>query len=62
VTELNRHGGDRLVVRNPRVAKMHISGMFRAGDAARFGRTLAQIHPMRVVRTGDDQLEIMPLS
>jgi len=58
--ELNRYGGDQLVVRDPRVAGLHVTGMFRAGDAARFGRTLAQIHPVRVVRTGADQLEIVP--
>ncbi len=38
---------------------MRISGMFRAGDVERFGRTLAQIHPVRLVRTGADHLEIV---
>lgn len=60
--ELNRYGGDQLVVRDPRVASLHVTGMFRAGDAARFGRTLAQIHPVRVVRIGAGQLEIVPAS
>jgi transmembrane sensor len=57
--ELNRYSNDQLVVRDPRIARMRISGMFRAGDVARFGRTLAQIHPVRIVRTGADHLEIV---
>lgn len=58
--EMNRYGGDRLVVRDRRVAQLRVSGMFRAGEAARFGRTLAQVHPVRVVRTSPGELEIVP--
>jgi transmembrane sensor len=57
--ELNRYSNDRLVVRDPRVAALRVTGQFRAGDVARFGRTLAEIHPVRIVRTGPEQYEIV---
>lgn len=58
--ELNRYSRDQIVVRDPRVARLRVTGMFQAGDPERFGRTLAQIHPVRMVRTGVGQLEIVP--
>jgi transmembrane sensor len=58
--ELNRYSSDRLIVRDPRVAALRITGMFRAGDPVRFGRTLAEIQPVKIVRVGPDQLEIVP--
>jgi transmembrane sensor len=60
--ELNRYSRDQLIVRDPRVSRLRITGMFRAGDIPRFGRTLAQVHPVRIVRTGANQLEIVPAS
>ena len=57
--ELNRYPGDRLVVRDSRVATLRVSGMFKTGNPERFGRTLEQIYPVRVVRNGNE-LEIRP--
>ena len=56
---LNRYPGQTLVVRDPRVASLRVSGMFKLGDAERFGRTLEQIYPVRVVRNGRE-VEIVP--
>lgn len=58
--ELNRYGGGTLVVRDPRIAGLRVTGVFRTGDAERFGSTLEQIHPVRVVKRGPDTLEIVP--
>ncbi len=58
--ELNRYSVDQLIVRDPRVASLRVTGMFRAGDPVRFGRTLAEIHPVKIVRAGPDKLEIVP--
>jgi transmembrane sensor len=60
VAELNRYGEDQLVVRDPRIGRLLVSGAFRAGDAARFGRILSQIHPVRIVQTGPHTFEIRP--
>lgn len=58
--ELNRYSNERLIVRDPAVARLRISGTFRTGDVARFGRTIEAIHPVRVVRRGPGEWEILP--
>jgi transmembrane sensor len=58
--ELNRYSGEQLVVRDPVIAGLRVSGMFRTGDPERFGRALAEIHPVRVVRRPDRSIEIVP--
>jgi len=58
--ELNRYSRMQLVVRDPSVADLRVSGTFRTGDAARFGRTLEQLHPVALVNRGDGRLEIVP--
>jgi transmembrane sensor len=57
---LNRYPGETLVVRDPRVAGLRISGNFRLGDPKRFGRALEQIYPVRLRERGPDQVEIVP--
>jgi transmembrane sensor len=58
--ELNRYSTIRLVVRDPAVAQLRVTGVFKAGDPARFGRTLSQIYPVRIVRHGPGEMEIVP--
>lgn len=58
--ELNRHPGEELLVRDPRLAGLRITGSFRTGDPERFGHALEQIYPVRVVRSGDNQVELLP--
>lgn len=57
---LNRYPGDQLIVRDPRVASLRVTGNFKAGNAERFGRTLEEIYPVRVVRRGPGRLEVVP--
>jgi transmembrane sensor len=58
--ELNRYSATRLTVRDPAVAQLRVTGVFKAGDPARFGRTLSQIYPVRIVSRGPGELEILP--
>ncbi len=58
--ELNRYSSDRLIVRDPRLARLRVTGVFRTGDLARFGRTLEQVYPVRVVHNGPQEWEIVP--
>jgi transmembrane sensor len=52
VAEFNSHSrGKPLLVRDPRVARIQISGAFHVDDSARFARTIAEIYPVRVVET-----------
>jgi len=53
VAEMNRYGGRRLVVADPRVGAMKISGRFKLGDPDRFMRTVALLLPVRAVPVGD---------
>jgi transmembrane sensor len=52
--ELNRYSTERLVVRDPAVAALRVTGMFRTGDPERFARALAQVHPVASRRRGKD--------
>jgi transmembrane sensor len=57
--ELNRYSVEQLIVRDPAVAGLRISGAFRTGDMARFGRTLKEVHPVEVKNLGEGRLEIV---
>lgn len=59
VAELNRYTDDRLVVRDRALAGLHITGVFRTGDVARFGRTIVEVYPLRLVRRGENEWEIV---
>jgi len=53
VNELNRYGGPRLVVDDPRLAGMRISGVFATNDTGEFARAVAALHGLRVEQSGD---------
>jgi len=59
VAEVNRYSGVQLVIRDPAVAALRISGQFRAGEAERFARTVAEVHSVRLVRSGN-RVELAP--
>lgn len=52
-TEFNRYADRQLVVADPRVARLKVSGVFRTDDAGRFARTIEVILPVRVAENGD---------
>lgn len=51
---MNRYSREQIVVKDPEVASMRLSGQFRAGDTERFAQTLAEIHQLRSVRHGNE--------
>jgi transmembrane sensor len=59
VAEINRYSSQQLVIRDPAVASLRVTGQFRTGDAERFGRTVGEIHPIRLVRRGPNLLELV---
>jgi transmembrane sensor len=59
VAEVNRYSRDQLVIRDPAVAALRISGQFRAGEAERFARTVAEVHAVRLIRRGN-RIELAP--
>jgi transmembrane sensor len=56
---MNRYSPEQIVISDPTVASIRVSGQFRAGDARRFAATLAEIHKLRSIRRGD-QIELAP--
>jgi transmembrane sensor len=58
VAEINRYSSKQLVIQDPSVASLRVTGQFRTGDAERFGRTVAEIHPVRLIRRGPNELEL----
>ena len=55
---LNRGSPVRLVIKDARVAHLHVSGRFKAHDAARFADTVSAFLPVRSVRTAGNTIEI----
>lgn len=52
VAELNRYGGPRLVVDDPRLAALRVSGVFATNDTGEFARAVAALHGLRIEQTG----------
>ena len=58
--ELNKNSDRRLVVRDPKVARLRVSGRFLTGDVERFAHIVAEIHPVRVARRDGGTIELVP--
>lgn len=59
VAQLNRYAVLQLVIDDPRVAALRITGQFRAGDNARFARGLAKLYPVRAAPDGPGRLKLV---
>ena len=55
---INQSSQLKLVVPEPKVAALRISGRFRAGEPERFARTVSDLLGLRVVRVGPDRIEL----
>ena len=53
VAEMNRYGGSKMVIVDPRVRALKVSGRFKLGEPERFLRTVSLLLPVRAVRVGD---------
>jgi transmembrane sensor len=56
---MNRYSRDQIVISDPAVAAIRVSGQFRAGDLQRFAATLAELHKLRSIRRAN-QIELVP--
>ncbi len=56
---LNGRGAGRVIVKDPRVAGLRISGRFKANDLPRFGVALTLLHPVRFVKRGPQEWEVV---
>lgn len=58
VAIMNRYSHERIVISDPRVGALRVSGQFRAGESQRFASTLAEVHGLRVLRR-DNSIELI---
>jgi transmembrane sensor len=56
---MNRYSREQIVISDPAVASIRVSGQFRAGDAERFATTLAEMHKLRTTRQAN-RIELAP--
>jgi transmembrane sensor len=49
VAELNRYDKTTLVIDDPKIAVLNISGIYQAGDSGGFARTIAKLYDLEVV-------------
>jgi transmembrane sensor len=48
IAEMNRYDSQTLVIEDPRVAALQVSGIYHAGDSASFARAAAKLYGLRV--------------
>jgi transmembrane sensor len=60
VAQMNQYTREKLVVVDPKVAALRVSGAFRTDDPARFATTLTTLYPVRLVPLADGRIEIAP--
>jgi len=56
---LNRYTRAQIVIKDPKVAAMRITGVFRTGDIARFGRSVSQVLPVRMIVRDPNTYELV---
>lgn len=59
IKTLNRSTRAQIFIRDPKVAAMRVTGQFRTGDIARFGRALGSVLPVSILARGPDRYEIV---
>lgn len=58
IARLNRYSRTPLVVEDPSIADIRISGVFQKGDSAAFARTVSEYYPVVVEDTHDEAIRL----
>lgn len=56
---LNRYTRAQIVIRDPKVAALRITGVFKTGDIKRFGRSVSEVLPVRMIARDADTYELV---
>ncbi|HJV40637.1 FecR family protein, partial [Caulobacter sp.] len=56
---LNRYTRAQIIIKDPKVAALRITGAFKTGDVQRFGRSVSQVLPVRMVARGAGTYELV---
>jgi transmembrane sensor len=54
VAEMNRYSHRRIVIVDPGIAAIRVSGIFQAGDSASFAQAVARLHHLKVLSAYDE--------
>jgi transmembrane sensor len=52
-SELNRYGTKRIVIDDPAVSGLRVSGVFATSDVEEFAQAIAALHGLKVAQEGD---------
>ncbi len=61
VAEMNRHARRRIVIADPSIARLPVTGRFEAGATDRFAHALAEIYRLKVIGRPDGSIELRRL-
>jgi transmembrane sensor len=56
---LNRYTRAQIVIKDPKVGALRITGVFKTGDIERFGRSVSQVLPVKMVARDADTYELV---
>jgi len=56
---LNRYTRAQIVIKDPRVAALRITGVFKTGDMQRFGRSVSLVLPVKLIKRDADTYELV---
>ena len=59
VRQLNRYTRAQIVIKDPKVAALRITGVFKTGDIKRFGRSVSEVLPVRMIARDADTYELV---
>ena len=60
IAETNRYSTTKVVLADPRLAGLKVSGVFRTGQPEQFARAVAEIHPVAVRASPDGTIFVDP--
>lgn len=56
---LNHYTRAQIVIKDPKVAALRITGVFKTGDIKRFGRSVSEVLPVRMIARDADTYELV---
>lgn len=59
VMRLNRSTRAQIVIKDPKVAALRITGVFKTGDIKRFGRSVSEVLPVRMIQRDANTYELV---
>jgi len=59
IVDLNRYTRAKIIIKDPKVAALRVTGVFKTGDIKRFGRSVSEVLPVRMIARDADTYELV---